>query len=87
MLLLVLGKLREHLWRDVQLAKIHTLYFFQKNQVLLTWKCRQNVEVISFVYTSHACKVCSTYKVSLSYYKYISIRLIFEIVNSGILWY
>ena len=52
---------------NVELVKIDTVFRYQKNELILTWKCRENVEMVSFVnpYEQHYV-VGSTYKVLIT---------------------
>jgi hypothetical protein len=52
---------------NVQLVKIDTIYRYQKNEIVLTWKCRENVELVSFVSPyEQQYKIGSTYKVLMT---------------------
>lgn len=52
---------------SAQLVRIDTLYRYQKNEIQLTWKCRENIEVVSFVNPNEQrYEIGSTYRVLLT---------------------
>jgi hypothetical protein len=50
---------------EAELVKIDTVYRYTANEVVLTFKCRNRAEFVSFVPLESAYKVGSVYKVLL----------------------
>ena len=57
------GKEAQVSFEDVKLVKIDTIFRNQMNQIVLTWKCKQDVQLVSFANVGQRYKIGSTYKV------------------------